>query len=143
VSDTDRNERETKGNPQEAMTVKGISADRRKAILAAAKRMDMTLGEFVLAACEAKIRETREPLGVSRSADAGNLGTLGETSDPPVRHHPSFRVLELSLCIDMIAKLSSVGGTLPADVAVPLYAAIRREFKLRTPRKALPAPEAA
>jgi hypothetical protein len=107
-------------------TIKSIaSASRDKAIVAARGR-GQTVGQWLEWAID-----------LAAAADT----PVGQVSDKSNWHPQARRVAQ---AVDLVATLASAGVPLPADVTGPLFSAIRREFKIRTPpRKALPPPEAA
>jgi hypothetical protein len=98
-------------NPRDASpvpwTVKGMPKDQRDAINAAARRASVTVAAFIWDACDAKIRASRVPIGVTEPAPAGHPGS----SLVPVERasHGPDPIEELAKLTDMAVRLSAEG----------------------------------
>jgi hypothetical protein len=106
-------------------SIRGVTPEVRNAALAAAKRDNVTIGEWLDRAIRSHIKNGRNP---------GEI-----TSDKPVRQGPDLSDAER--IVGMIAQLSSSGAPIPKTVASKAYAVLRESLKdVQQHKAALPPP---
>jgi hypothetical protein len=77
-------------NPKQAWTIKGMPAEQREVIIAAARRSAETAAEFVWLACKARIEGNRQPMTPSLQT----IPMEGDTGSGANLHHDPLSDLE-------------------------------------------------